>query len=159
MLAVTLLAPSTLFGATRQPRSLEQLIHTADFIVRGTVQSVTPGPHKKENAFSTTVVISVREQWKGNKLLSLRLIQSQGTQGGITQAVPGLPTFLVGEEVILFVVQEGRRQYHVLGGKQGKFSIQTDPQSGKQVIEDLTGARSDLTQFLARLGAPAKAGP
>lgn len=153
MFAVTLLAPSTLFGATLQPRSLEQLIHTADFIVRGTVQSVTPGPHKKEDAFSTTVVISVREQWKGNRLSSLRLIQSQGTQGGITQAVPGLPTFLVGEEVILFVVQEGREQYHVLGGRQGKFSIKTDAWSGKQEVEDLARSRFDLTQFLGRLGS------
>jgi hypothetical protein len=159
MLAVTLLAPSTLLGATQQPRSLKQLIHTADVIVRGSVQSITPGPHKEEDAFSATVVISVREQWKGTRLSSLRLIQSQGTRGGITQAVPGLPTFLVGEEVILFVVQEGRGQYHVLGGKQGKFSIQTDPQSGKQVIEDLTGARADLTTFLTRLGVPAKTGP
>jgi hypothetical protein len=159
MLAVTLLIPSTLFGASLQPRSLEQLIHAADFIVRGTVQSVTPGPHKEEDAFSTTVVISVRKQWKGTRLSSLRLIQSQGTQGGITHAVPGLPTFLVGEEVILFVVQDGQGQYHVLGGKQGKFLIQIDPQSGKRVIEDLTGARSDLTQFLARLGAASKVGP
>lgn len=82
-----------------------------------------------------------------------------GDPGGNTHAVPGLPTFLVGEEVILFVVQDGRGQYHVLGGKQGKFLIQIDPQSGKRVIEDLTGARSDLTQFLARLGAASKVGP
>jgi hypothetical protein len=157
-LAFAFVASSTALGATLQPKLLEQLIDDADVIVRGTVQAVTSGPRVK-GAPGTTVVLAVHEQWKRSRLSTLRLVQPGGSEGGLTHAVPGLPTFRVGEEVILFLEGEGGAQYSILGGKQGKFSIQTDPRTGKRVIEDLTGARSDLTQFLARLGAPAKAGP
>jgi len=158
LLALALLASSTVLGATLQPQSLEQLVRDAELIVRGQVKDITPGP-RGERAPSTIVMISVQGQWKGIRLSTLRLVQPRGTEGEITLDVPGLPMFRVGEEVILFVVQEARGQYHVLGGKQGKFSIKTDPRSGKQVVEDLTGARFDLTQFLSRLSALTKVAP
>lgn len=158
LLTLIFMAPSTVLGATLQPKTLEQLIRGADLILRGQVQAVTPGP-QKEGAPRTTVVISVQEQWKGTRLSTLRLVLPRGTEGGITQDVPGLPTFRVGEEVILFLVREARGQYHVLGGKQGKFAIKPDPRSGKPVVEDLTGTQFDLLQFLGGLGAPTKAAP
>ena len=158
LLGIVLMAPSTLLSATLQSKSLEHLIHDADLIVRGTVQAITSGPRVK-GAPGTTVVLAVHEQWKGSRFSTLRLIQPGGSEGGITQAVPGLPTFRIAEEVILFLVQEGRKQYTVLGGKQGKFSIRTDVRSGKQEVEDLAGTRFDLTQFLGRLGSPTKPAP
>lgn len=158
LLALALMASSTILGAMLQPQSLEQLIYGSDLIVRGQVRDITPGP-RGEGGPSTTVLVSVQEQWKGPKLSTLRLVQPRGTEGEVSQAVPGLPTFRVGEEIILFVVKEARGQYHVLGGKQGKFSIKTDPRSGKQVVEDLTGTRFDLTQFLSRLSTLTKAAP
>ena len=42
------------------------------------------------------------------------------------------------------MVREVPGQYRVVGGTQGKFSITTDPRSGPQVVEDLTGTRVDL---------------
>jgi hypothetical protein len=101
-------------------------------------------------------VIAVKEQWKGAKLSTFKMIQPQGTEGGIAQAVPGLPTFRVGEEVILFVAREGHGRYHVLGGKQGKFSVRSDVAPGKQVVEDLTGSQFDLAQFVGHLASSSK---
>ena len=158
LLGVSLAASSTAQGGTLQAKSLQQLIDGADLIVRGQVQAVTPGP-PWEGAPGTTIAISVQEQWKGTSLSTLRLVQPQGTERGITQEVPGLPTFRLEEEVILFVVREARGEYRVLGGKQGKFSIKTDPRSGKQVVEDLAGAQFDLTQFVSGLRARMKTAP
>ena len=150
LLVLSLLSSSVLLGTSLPPTSLDQLIHDADLIVRGTVEAVTPGP-QRDGALSTAVRVSVQEQWKGRRRSRLRLLLPRGTEGGITQEVPGAPTFQIGEEVILFVVLEAPGQYRVLGGKQGKFSIKTDPRSGQRVVEDLTGTRFDFTPFLRRL--------
>ena len=144
LLASILAISSALLGATLQSKSLEQLVREADLIIQGRVQAVTPG---SKGTFTTSVVVSVQDQWKGTKRKTVRLILPRGSEGGITQEVPGLPTFRVGEEVILFLVRESRGGYEILAGKQGKFSIQTDLQTGKQFVEDLTGSRSDLAQF------------
>jgi len=106
---------------------------------------------QRDGVLSTAVRVSVQEQWKGRRRSRLRLLLPRGTEGGIAQEVPGAPTFQIGEEVILFVVREAPGQYRVVGGKQGKFSIKTDPRSGQRVVEDLTGTRFDLTPFLRRL--------
>ena len=150
LLVLSLLFSSVLLGTSRPPTSLDQLLHDAELIVRGTVEAVTPGP-SREGVRSTAVRVSVQEQWKGRRRSRLRLLLPRGTEGGIAQEVPGAPTFQIGEEVILFVVREAPGQYRVVGGKQGKFSIKTDPRSGQRVVEDLTGTRFDLTPFLRRL--------
>ncbi len=145
VLLATILAISTaLLGTTLQPKSLEQLVREADLIIQGRVQAVTPGP---KGTLTTSVVVSVEDQWKGTRRKTVRLILPRGSEGGITQEVPGIPTFRVGEEVILFLVRDLRRGYEILRGKQGKFSIKTDPQTGMPVVEDLAGSRSDLAQF------------
>ncbi len=144
LLASILAISSALLGTTAQSKSLEQLVREADLIIQGKVQAVTPG---SKGTLTTFVVVSVQDQWKGTKRKTVRLILPRGSEGGITQEVPGLPTFRIGEAVILFLVRGSGRGYEILGGKQGKFSIKTDPQTGMQVVEDLAGSRSDLAQF------------
>jgi hypothetical protein len=143
---------STVSGQTWPPTSLTELVRAADLIIRGQVQTILSGP-RQHGAPGTTVVMSVLEQWKGTRISTLRLVQPRGTEGEITQEVPSLPTFRAGEEVILFLVREPGSSYSVLGAKQGKFSVRTDPVSGKRVIEDLTGAQFDLAQFIRALEA------
>jgi hypothetical protein len=155
VLAIAFLTPRALLAATLEPKVLGQLINSAEFIVRGHVKAVRPRP-SGEGGPRTLVVVAVEEQWKGAKLSAIRMIQPRGTEGGITQDVPGLPIFRVGEEVILFVVREGPRYYQVVGGRQGKYSVRKDPQTGRRVVEDLTGARLDLPQFIGHLGSASK---
>jgi len=150
LLALILATSTLLLGTSLQPKSLEELVREADLIIRGTVQAVRPGPKGKGDP-TTIVSVSVQQQWKGGQIATLRLVLPRGTERGITRDVPGLPTFRTGEDVILFVVRESRGQYQILGGKQGKFSIHTDQQSGREVIQDLTGTRSDLSEFLSRI--------
>jgi hypothetical protein len=155
LLVVGGLAGSPAFTTTLVFQSLEELIAGADLIVRGNVQAVTPSPSQPEGP-TTQVVLTVRERWKGSKLDTLTLLLPYGTTSGITQAAPGLPTFRVGEEVILFLVREEKDQYSVLGGKQGKFSIKSEP-SGRSVVENLAGTQVDLSQFLKQLEARVQA--
>lgn len=104
------------------------------------------------SAIATTVVISVEEQWKGSKASTVTLKQPGGTAGEITQRVMGVPQFSVGEELILFVKKQKDGHYVTVGGQQGKFTIKTEPQTGKKVVEDLTGTRQEEESFVRRVG-------
>jgi hypothetical protein len=65
--------------------------------------------------------------------------------------VVGLPEFSVGEEVILFLKRQPDGGYATVGGKQGKFTIKTDPRSGKVMVEDLAARKQELREFLIHL--------
>jgi len=158
LLSVAALASSSLLlGSTLEPTSLDQLNRRADLIVRGQVQGITPGP-RGETGSTTTVAIRVREQWKGPWRSTLSVLQPRGTEAGIAQEVPGLPAFHVGEEVVLFLIRGRGGYYEVLGGRQGKLSIKTGP-DGRELVEDLTGSRLDLDQFVRRLKPATKPAP
>lgn len=157
-LGLTLIVPGLLLAATLEPVSLERLIHRAGFIVRGRIQAITPGPIRT-GAPSTIIAVSVQDQWKGRRLSAISLLQPRGTEKGITQDVPGLPTFHVGEEVILFLVRAALGEYQVVGGRQGKFVVKTVAGSGRRIVEGPDGTQFDLAQFLGRLGRARKSAP
>ena len=96
------------------------------------------------------------DQWKGQKASSLFLNQPGGSAGGIAQAVPGLPRFFPGEEVILFLKRIESDRFATVGGKQGKFVVKTDPQSKKEFVADLTGKSQAASDFLIHLRATLK---
>lgn len=158
LLSVVVLASSSLLlGSTFEPKSLDQLTRRADLIVRGQVQAITPGP-RGEIGPTTVVAILVQEQWKGPRRSTLSLLQPRGTETGIAQEVPGLPTFRVGEDVVLFLIRGRGGHYEVLGGRQGKLSIKTGP-DGRELVEDLAGSRLDLGQFVRHLKPATKRAP
>ena len=136
---------------TLQKLSLEELTREADVIIRGRIQKVGSQPTADRSNITTVVEVAVVDQWKGQKTSTLSLRQPGGSAGGIAQAVPGLPQFFVGEDVILFLKEIDRGYFSTVGGKQGKFVVKTDPQNRKEVIEDLTGRSSSLSDFLIRL--------
>lgn len=141
----------TATGIAVSPRlSLEGLVREADLIIAGRVLSVKSEASANHSVITTIVVLSVDDQWKGPKLSVVTLKQPGGSAKEITQRVTGFPRFSTEEEVLLFLKSEGG--YHtLLGGKQGKFAIKTDPRSGKKSIEDLTGQREDHESFIRRL--------
>ena len=141
---------------TLQKLSLEELTREADVIVRGRIQKVTSQESPDRSNVTTLVEVSVVEQWKGPKASSLFLNQPGGSAGGITQAVPGLPHFSLGEEVILFLKRIENDRFATVGGRQGKFVVKTDPQSKKEFVADLTGKSEAASDFLIHLRATLK---
>jgi hypothetical protein len=152
-LAIFLFFNNGSLGETVQRLSVEELARQADTIVRGRVQKVSNQQTADRSNMSTHIEVSVIEQWKGRKLTSLVLNQPGGSAGGITQAVPGLPHFSPGEEVILFLEQMENGYFQTVGGSQGKLLVQTDPQTRKEFTQDLTGKSQSLEDFLNHLRA------
>jgi hypothetical protein len=141
---------------TLQKLSLEELTREADVIIRGRIQKVGSQPTADRSNITTVVEVAVVDQWKGQKASSLFLNQPGGSAGGITQAVPGLPRFFPGEEVILFLKRIESDRFATVGGKQGKFVVKTDPQSKKEFVADLTGKSQAASDFLIHLRATLK---
>jgi hypothetical protein len=138
-------------ATSAQKLSLEQLVRQADLIVKARVQEISAQQPPDPSTLATVVALDVEEQWKGPKTSQVTLKQPGGSAGEITQRVMGLPEFSVGEEVILFLKKQPDGRYATVGGKQGKFTIKTDPRSGKEMVEDLAARKQELREFLSRL--------
>jgi hypothetical protein len=146
-----LLLSDGVLAETLQKLSLEELTREADVIVRGRIQKVSSQPTADRSNITTVVEVAVVDQWKGQKTSTLSLRQPGGSAGGIAQAVPGLPQFSIGEDVILFLKEIDGGYVSTVGGKQGKFVVKTDPQSKEEIIEDLTGKSQPAKDFLAHI--------
>lgn len=144
-----LTAPRPADGMTVLAVDLKALVTTADQVLYGQLAAVrTVDLRKQGRGVWTEMDLSVREVWKGDaKLQGKRFVWRHiggTTADGMTVAIPGMPTFAVGEEVI--VVLEKHSDGHVIsGGPQGKFSVKTTPQGQKTVVRELPDVH-----FLAR---------
>ena len=75
-----------------------------------------------------------------------------GSTGDIVQGRPSTPEFAPREEVILFLKRQKKSEaYQLLGGKQGKYSVLSDPAGNARQVEDLTRRKENYESFVARL--------
>lgn len=137
--ATTLPAPAE--AMTVLAVDLKALVTTADQLLYGRVAAVrTLDLRKQGRGVWTEFDLDVKEVWKGDnrftgKKFSWRHVGGT-TADGLTVAVPGMPTFAVGEETI--VVLERHAEGHVVsGGPQGKFSVKLGPQGQRTVIREM----------------------
>lgn len=138
-------------ATTFQRLTLEELVRRADLVVRGRVREIASHEAPDRSVITTAVILFVEEQWKGPKVSGITLEYPGGSAGGITLRVTDIPQFSRAEEVILFLKQHEDGQLATIGGKQGKFTIKTDLQSGRAMVEDLTSRKQDMESFLQRL--------
>jgi len=61
-----------------------------------------------------------------------------GEVGDIGLSVPGMPLFEEGEEVLLFLVDDGEGSYRVISGAMGKYTITEDPLTGEKWASNST---------------------
>ncbi len=148
-----MLAPILTLHATTFARlSPEEIAAAAALVVRarcvGSIVITERGEIWTVTSFET------REVWKGNppKVLRVRLLG--GRTRLLTSHVAGVPRFRAGEDVILFLVQEGAGDFSIVSWAQGTFRVRRDAATGAPVVTQDTasygirvgdGASSDLT--------------
>jgi hypothetical protein len=104
----------------------------------------------------TRVRLEVLEEWKGAGLERFELVQPGGFTGDFGTLVFGMPRFEQGEEVALFLSEDGGGQ-RVLGLSQGKFSV--DAAGGiSRELHGLALARVGGHRSPALLKAPQRLG-
>ncbi|MEO5719953.1 MAG: hypothetical protein ABIR71_00600 [Chthoniobacterales bacterium] len=151
LLAVcTLLALQTALATTVIPPTFEQLVSQAEAIFDGTVTDVTSQwtGEGAQRHIVTFVTFTVNEALKGETGKTYKMRIMGGTVGDQTMEVTDSPKFVAGDRDILFVENNGRQFVPLVGIMHGRFRVQKDERSGREVVaDDHGGAVNDLAKL------------
>jgi hypothetical protein len=115
--------PGLLLSAQIRPLTLEDLATRAARICHGRVETVEVTREASGN-FVTRVEIATQTMWKGSPTNRVTVTQPGGTLGTRRVVIPGAPTFVPGEEVVVFLSLNPRGEWLTLDLAQGKFSVE-----------------------------------
>ena len=105
--------------------NLEGLATSADTILVGTVTAVTSRWNDENTTILTEVRITVGQAVAGVIAANeVTLVLPGGKVGVVEQGTSGIPRFVVGERVLVFLKQGEGGRFQVVGGFQGKLTIE-----------------------------------
>jgi hypothetical protein len=133
---VALLAASFWARATTIERmSLAQMARAAQVVVRGRCVGSSVGWDDGE--IWTFTSFEVDEVWSGTAPTKITVRLLGGRAGSITSRVSGIPHFMPGEAVVLFLETTPRGDYSVVSWQQGTFRVrQSSSGTGARVTQD-----------------------
>ena len=151
LVACTLFGLSAAWGMTVVPPTFEELVSQAEVIFQGTVTDVRSewAGAGAQRHIVTYVTFKVEDRFKGNPgaTYSIRLLG--GTVHGETMEVTDTPKFNVGDRDILFVENNGSQFVPLVGISHGRFRVDRDQTTGRDVV--MTNERAPLSD-VSQLG-------
>jgi len=145
------LAFTRVSATTVVPPTFEQLVQQAELIFQGTVtdsRSVWEGEGGQRH-IETYVTFQVEDSVKGQAGTSYTIRMLGGTVGDETMEVTDTPKFKVGDREILFVEHNYDQFVPLVGISHGRFHVQKDEQTGRDVVVNNEG---EAVRNLALLG-------
>ena len=145
------LAFARVSATTVIPPTFEQLAQQAELIFQGTVtdsHSVWEGEGGQRH-IETYVTFNVEDSVKGQAGMSYTIRMLGGTVGDETMEVTDTPKFKVGDREILFVEHNNEQFVPLVGINHGRFHVQHDDQTGRDVVFNGDG---ELVRDLTQLG-------
>lgn len=116
------------------PLSISKLAAESDLIVHCKVISITT-TLDADRRIVTRVLTEITETWKGQHPGSrLQVVLAGGTLGTKQVLVDGQPQYRPGEEVVLFLKFNQRKEAVTVGLAQGKFVVWTNPETGRKEV-------------------------
>lgn len=134
---------------------LPDLIRASELVLHGKVIDVQVNDRRKEGrGVWTEFTLSVIDVWKGDRKAVGPVFRwshiGGSTKDGMTLHVPGMPTFVVGEETV--VLLERHSEGHVLtGATQGKFMVKADKKGLKFASRSFGGVNLVRREVNGRL--------
>lgn len=125
------------------PRTIEQMTHDAERVVRGRVLSSRAAWDQQRKRIYTTTEVEVLEQLQGSRdvprTVSIRTLG--GEVGEVGMRVSGTETFTPGEEIIVFLRRDPltTSAFQVVGMSQGKYRIERDADGTAMAIPNTAG--------------------
>jgi hypothetical protein len=143
LLPLLLMAVSVLrvTATTVVPPTFEQLVGQAEVIFQGSVtdvRSVWEGEGAQRH-IETYVTFQVGDTIKGSATSTYTIQMLGGTVGDDTLVVTDAPKFHVGDNDILFVEHNGQQFVPLVGIMHGRFRVQHDDASGRDIVLDNEG--------------------
>jgi len=135
-LALTGIALARVTATTVIPPTFEQLVQQAELIFQGTVsdvRSVWEGEGAQRH-IDTYVTFQIADSVKGNPGASYTIRILGGTVGDETMEVTDTPKFKVGDSDILFVEHNNDQFVPLVGINNGRFHIQPDEETGRDIV-------------------------
>jgi len=121
-------------ATTMIPLTMDQLVDASDHVVRGKVVEVWAEPDRDNGFVWTKAQVEISSVLKGDLNLELAVLeQPGGTWGSIESSAEGAARFSVGEEGYFFIEELKSGKMVTTGMHQGKFNIQMDPHSRKNI--------------------------
>jgi hypothetical protein len=126
---------STVATAQTEVTSL-QLARSASVIVEGNITAKRSAWDADHHKIYTTVSLQVTQVHKGTAAAGPMQIRFLGgTVDDITLAIVEQPGFALGERVFLYLLPNyGVRDFPTVGQALGKFSVEVDPATGREVL-------------------------
>lgn len=124
-LATVLVAlPVSLFATTVRVAALDELVHESHMVVRAHVAFVDDRAGEETRKFQTRIGLEVVESVKGYEGAdrTYELILPGGRLGPYTMAIPGMPAFAPGQEIVL-LVKHTEAGDAITGLAQGIFNV------------------------------------
>lgn len=133
----------------------DQLVNSADYIVRATVKSVTcewrENPSRPGQKYIASLVeLDVHEIVKGAPPSPLVLDFVGGQIGDTELVIEGSPKLLVGQESFLFVRGNGRQVVPLVGLGYGHYPVRRDKRTGASPVMRSSGHYLYSAQDVAR---------
>jgi len=149
-LALIAISFTYITATTIIPPTFEQLVQQAELIFQGTVtdvRSVWEGEGAQRH-INTYVTFQIGENMKGNAGSSYTIRILGGTVGDETMEVTDTPKFKMGDRDILFVEHNNDQFVPLVGINNGRFHVQRDGQTGRDIIVNGEGEPvRDVTKF------------
>lgn len=150
-LTLIAIALARVTATTVVPPTFDQLVQQAELIFQGTVtdtKSVWEGEGAQRH-IETYVTFQIADSVKGNAGSSYTIRMLGGTVGDESLVVTDAPKFQVGDREILFVEHNYDQFVPLVGIGHGRFHVQRDEETGRDVVVDHEGAP---VEDLAKLG-------
>lgn len=136
--AIALAIAATANATTLEHMSLETMAAAAPVIVRA--RCAGNSVVREEGEIWTLTTFNVEEAWRGSppEQITVRLLG--GSMGNITSHVSGVPKFLRGEDVVLFLEPTAHGDFSVVSWEQGTFRIRRDAPGAQAFVRQDTAS-------------------
>lgn len=134
--ALALVASPRVHATTVSPPEFSELVNGADFVVRARVVGISHELRRNgaKTLPYTKVELEVKEVISGTPPSPLVLLILGGPVDGDELVIAGAPRFVVGDEDILFVADNGRSIYPLYGMMHGRYPILREAGTGREII-------------------------
>ncbi len=124
-------------AATLERLSLDEMTQKSTAIVRA--KALSSSTSFVGSTIYTKTRFQVLERWKGPEAATVEVSEPGGTVGPVSQNYSGVPRFVPGQEVVLFLWTGPSGRTQVIGLSQGVFQVERSATGEEQAIREASG--------------------
>jgi hypothetical protein len=141
LLIAAFIGASALRGTTVIPPTFDELVSRAQIIFQGAVTDVRSewAGEGAQRAIVSFVTFKVEDALKGNPGSTYTMRMLGGTVGDKTMGITDGPKFKIGDRDVLFVENNGSQFIPLVGIMHGRFRVERELASGREVVKTSEG--------------------